>query len=486
MRKPLRIILIGCASLLAAAFTFSTFEKFRGQRAWDQTCQQLKSMGLRTDWQAAIPQAIPEADNLALARIMTGCMRTTSNRDTIGDWQAEPIFDQQAAVAANAAQELFAPPASRKHEAFGFAISESESLDVFGDTHADSFAQLKKLLQPYRVALDELRTACTERSNSYLPGDYTVAAAAPIPNFQLVRTASRLLTAEALLALHEGDTEMALDNCRALRRISNLNPQLPFLVNVMIENVVIRSSISEILYYGLSHDAFDAQQLAEIRTLCAPIDCISRLGQSFEYEMLMMSHSIQAFFKDPVELTHTFGSNGGVPLLLASNTWRVPDSLVSAVWHFVPAKGWNLQMLARSLNFTSHYYSAFDLAAGTVDLEKLETMRLELERLETEGGFFDTLLLMTVPGYLDVAETTVNAQRRMDLIDMSAQLMLSAQQDEPLPQELTAQLAGITDPVSGQAYHYAKLDGGFSLSSSGKDDIAGNEDDLVIHWTPLD
>ncbi|WPJ97800.1 hypothetical protein SH580_08755 [Coraliomargarita algicola] len=483
---PLRLPLIGLAILLGAAFTLSIFEKWRGQRAWDRTRSELESMGLRTDWQQARPQAIPEANNLALARVMTDCIRMTSNHDQLGDWQAEPIFDEQATEAASAAQELFAPSESRKHQAFGFAQSDLESLDIFGKTHADKFTQLTRILHPYRSALAELRAACDERSSSYLPGDYTVAAASPIPDFELLRTVTRLLTAEALLALRTGESGLALENCHALLRISNLNPQVPFLINVMIETIVIRSSISEILYYGLVHDVFDTHQLAEILTLCAPIDCINRLGQSFEFEMLTMSNSIKAFFEDPVELTHLFGSDG-VPLLLGSNMWVVNDSLVSALWHFVPAKGWNLQMLARSLNFTSQYYSAFDLAAGTVDLKKLESMHLEMERLETEGDFFDTLLLITVPAYGNVAETAVNTQRRIDLIVIAAQLILSAKQGVPLPQEITAQLASRTDPANKQIYHYTQSADGFILSNSDKgDSITDNEDDLVIHWAPRD
>lgn len=482
-RIRLKRALYGVLIVLALLFIFSRVEKWRGSRSWEVAKAELKASGLTVEWQEAIPTPIPDEQNLAMARVLTGCYQAKGQWSELGDWQPEPIFDETASQAAKQAQKLYAPsPPSSLEDTFGFPLSETESLDVFGASDTERFKELAQVIAPYRAPLKELRDECTQRPKSYLPGDYTVSFASPIPDFQIVRTATQLLTAEAILALNEGNYALALDNCGALHRIANLNPQTPFLVNIMIKAVVLRSHLAEVLQYGISEDAFNEEQLREIIDLCQQNDQVKDLGRSFEAEMLFAISTIQEFNKSP-EITSKLFGNKGSPLLLGGD--QIYDTFMHRLlWYLTPAEGWNLQMSLRHIKFVDSYCSAFDLNKGTIDLEKIDQMAAALEELTKNDAFFDSLLLMSVPAYQKIANVAVDTQRRLDLLEIAATLSLSAKQGTPLPDSITSEgYTFPTDPANGQAYSYQKTPNGFTIRSERKDNAETTRDDLVIYWT---
>jgi hypothetical protein len=474
----------GLLLILALLFAFSRVEKWRGSRSWEAAKAELKASGLTVDWAEAIPTPIPDDQNLAMARVLTGCYRAKGKWSDIGNWQAEPVFDEAASEAAEQAQELYAPhKPSSVEDAFGFPLSETESLDVFGDSETERFAELAQVLAPYRASLKELRDECAKRPESYLPGDYTISSTAPIPNFQVVRNITRLLTAEAVLALHEGDTTLVLDNCKALNRIANLNPETPFMVNVMIKAVVLRSFMAEILWHGISEDAFSEAQLREIIDLCRQNDPVRDLGRSFEAEMLFAITTVQEFNENPEMLSLNFGHKG-TPLFLSSD--QVFNSWIHRIlWYLTPAEGWNLQMSLRHIEFSNGYRSAFDLNQRTIDLAELDQMAVELKAIEAKDTLFDSTLLMGGSPYHKIAEVAVETQRRLDLLEIAATLSLSAKQGNPLPESITSgREAFPTDPTNGQAYSYRKTKDGFTISSERQDNTEATKDDLIVNWTP--
>ncbi len=484
--KLLKVAIIGLILLVTALFLYSSFERWRGRRAWLAMATDLQAQGLRVYWSEAMPTPIPEADNLALTRIMTGCFRYDKKWSNLGNWEAEAIFGDQANEAGNLAQEQYAPG---KEVLFGFHITETETLDVFGSTHQARFDSLAEILAPYRSSLEELRQACTIRSDSYLPGDYSMAAASPIPHFQVTRSMTRLLSAEAILALHEGNHALAVQNCKAMCRVANLNPQVPFLTNVMIETVIIRSYVSEIFYAGISRDILDDNELRAIIAYCEQTDLVKQLGHSIEYELLTGQDSLSRFNAEPAMVMHEFGRSGEIPLFLGWDDLTFDELVAKLIWHFTPAEGWNWQMLSSYGRMMGEYYAAFDMGKGTLDLEQMAEMAEQLKQMETRNAFFDRFTLMAVPSLQKVSEVTLNAQRRIDLIAIAAKLSLAARHGQPLPENITvpatSEYAELpTDPGTGQAYMYERQEDGFTVSSPGEDNIPGTEDDLVIRWSP--
>ena len=279
--------------LLALLFCFSQFENWRGRRAWVEAETGLRAKGLRASWSEIQVTPVPEAENRVLARIFTGSFKYYGKWSEMGQWESEPIFGEAAEKAAEQARKIFSE--ITLGDAFGFQISETEQLDIFGETHKDRIEELREILEPYSSNLSELITVCQERSQSYLPGDYTRAIESPIPNFQYIRRTSRLLTAEAIIALHEGDSARALGCVQALICISNLNPQVPLLINTMIEVVCVRNFISEILWYGVTENAFDLTELETIQKLSQKTDLAAKLSQAFELEILCALDATQVF-----------------------------------------------------------------------------------------------------------------------------------------------------------------------------------------------
>ncbi|MGJ8649629.1 MAG: hypothetical protein ACSHX4_04660 [Opitutaceae bacterium] len=487
-RKLVKISIIGFLLLLAALFLFSSFENWRGSRVWGETKAGLEAKGVTTDWAELIPEPIPEEDNLALSRIMTACYYRKNNN--IGDWEAEAIFGEEAEEAAQQTHDLYAPfKLGSREDVFGFPLSETESLDIFGDTHLDRMEALAEIIEPYRPLLEELRLECKQRSDSYLPGDYSLSFASPIPAFKIVRRSVRLLVAEAILALHEGDAGLALENCQAMARVANLNSQSHFLVNQMIEVVVMRNYVSEIVWAGMSQDVFDIEQLEKIEALCANTDLVQRLGHTFQDEVTAGINALLRFAQSPEEVVSEFGSAEEVPLIFSEHELVFKQWMAKLLRQFVPAEGWNLQMLSRYARFMGDYLGTFDLESGTVNLEELKAMSDRRDRIEEAHAFFDNLLLMSVPSYQKVGANTVDGQRRLDLLQIAVNLCLHAKAGNPLPNSLAELEASVglvvpTDPATQQSYTYTIEANGFTLASAGKDDRLGSPDDLVIHWEP--
>jgi hypothetical protein len=430
------------------------------------------------DWKEAIPTPIPDDQNLALARVMTGCIRGREDKK-IGDWQDEPVFDKTAEAAGQQAQEIFAPDEpSNLNNSFSFPLTDTDTLDILGNKDQDRLEELAQIVEPYRPILAELREECTQRSGSYLPGDYSSITTAPFSSFQLLRSATKLLTAEAILALHNGNSELAFDNCLAMHRISDLNPQTPFLINVLVQTDSVRSFMSEILWHGISHDAFNEDQLKKIIELCAGIDLIKKLGQSCDYEHLAMADATLQFVAAPADNMHVFGSEDEIPLFLRSDSITVGKLTTKALWHFIPATGWNLQMLSRYAKFTSEYHTAFDSKNGRIDKEKLKDRADQLERLKEQDAFFDGLLIFTLP-YQSFADQPVDAQRRIDLLHIAAALSLGTKQGQALPEGLSSFKGTLpTDPTNGLPYAYQRDPEGFTISS------ASEGVDLSVNWKP--
>ncbi len=488
-RKLIKVSVIGFILLLTALFLFSSFEKWRGARVWVEAKAELEAKGITTDWAELIPEPIPEADNLALSRIMTACYHRQNNK--IGDWEAEAVFGKDTGDAAQKTQDQYAPSRPfRLEDVFGFPLSETESLDIFGDTHLDRMEALAEIIEPYRPLLEELRHECKQRPDSYLPGDYSLSFASPIPAFKIVRTSVRLLVAEAILALHNGDAGLALENCQAMARVANLNPQSNFLVNQMIEVVVLRNFVSEIVWAGMSQDAFDIEQLETIKALCANKDLVQRLGHSFQDEVTAGINALLRFGQSPEEVMSAYGSAVEIPLIFSEHELVFKQWMAKLLRQFVPAEGWNLLMLSRYVRFMGDYSGAFDLELGTVNLEELEEMSARRDQLEEANALFDSLLLLSTPSYTKVAANTVDGQRRIDLLCIAANLCIYSKAGNPLPESLTDLEVSIgrgvpTDPATQQSYIYTKQANGFTLASAGQDDRLGSPDDLIIHWEPM-
>jgi hypothetical protein len=482
--KLIRLVIYTLLLVALLLFSLSRVELWRGKKQWESMKIKLAANGLPIDWSNAIPTPVPDDENLAMSRVLTDCYNTIERANQHENWQSDPVFDESASIAAKQAEALYAPCQLTTIEGpFGFHLSESELLDVFATSDSERIDQLATVLAPYHPILAELRDACEQRPQSYFPGDYTTPATAPTQSFKLIRSAVQLLTAEAILRLHQGNAGLALENCHALNRIANLNPQTPFLVNTMVQTVVLRKYLSEVLWYGISHNVFNELQLRDITELCRQNAPIINLGKSFQFEILYQIATIEAFNQSPIELSRIFGSNGYLLLLGCEQTFTPLTHRI--LWYLSPAKGWNLQMAQRHLDWANDYNAVFDLKRGTVDLKQMAQLNEALEQVKVKDAFFDSLLLVSIPAHQKITETAINAQRRLDLIEIAATLILATKQGQALPTSIHSGFESLpTDPTNEQSYAYQKSNHGFSIGSTNKETLQGIDSDLVINWSP--
>ena len=448
--------------LLVLLFCFSQFENWRGRRAWAQTKAQLESKGYLTDWAKLIPQPIPDDQNLVLSRVMTACFYTERPKKEIGNWATEPVFDEQAGKVAHSIRDQYIRNLNKKKEAaLGYIADRIEALGEADQS--SSLESLAEMILPYADLLEAVREACESYPDSYLPGSYEIAYACPTPSFKLVRSITTLLYADSIIALEEGDGARIIQNCYTMQRVADLNPQAALLINVMIETVVMNTYWSEIIASGIRMDVFSESELQVIADTCEDIDLVKSVGRAFEWERLAGQNSIFQLIDNPIETMGLFG-NGKVPLIPHENDYFYVDQyLIKFIWYLTPAEGWNLQMLARQATITARYQEVFDIDVGTVDLQKMRELDTEMDRLEQADHFFDRLTLMTTPAYQKVAETTVNAQRKIDLIQIASALLIEVKSGQSLPENLNGQPK---DPESDLPYSYDKTENGFILSDA--------------------
>lgn len=482
---------LGIVILLSLAFLFSSFERWRGRRAWDQAKAEAEAAGIDFHWENYIPVPVPEAENLVFSPLMKGCYVTDAppatwpetspltqdviNRSlALNAWFGHWEFGQEPPEATRwqyqVRGERYVPPASVKAKKGSLG-----KITVFKlpPLPRDPWSDAADLIAPVQPLLALLREECLSRPRSYFPGDYSVPFASPIPAFALIRDYARLLQADAFIALHEGDATRALGDVHAMTRLAGLGEKPDFLVNVMIRTVVMRLA-NDVLAYGLTEEGFTEQELRAIIQLARETHPVRELGESVNTECasLVTAMRLHIAAQGGMAITGTDSS-----LLLGLSPLAKPW-LVKLLWHLTPAEGWNWQMLARCARYPTMLSRAFH--GDTVDDAAFRRAEVQMDQMGDE--LFDALASLAMPAYQNVLTATLSGQYELDLIAWAAAIELYRRQHSAWPASLASLDGGesVLPPRStptGEPYTYRRFDTGFELSAPPLDD----ESPITLH-----
>jgi len=289
-----------------------------------------------------------------------------------------------------------------------------------------------------------------------------------MPYFASVRNLTRLLFADALLALRAGDTEIALQNARSIQRVGNMNPGMCFLVNSMINVVTTKDFEIHIYALALREGQLSESQLKRLIETSLQRHALADFEWSMHHEIAGGAEVI--IQEDELDIIFLSGV--------------VPESWLDECVHngiklfseLMP-RGWAYMMASRHVYYTSLILEPYDENRSKFDLEAVEETREAIEEMYLEADFFDLLAAMTMPAFEKVTETTLALQCQQDMLGIVCAMELYRQANGALPPSLDVlapqYIAELRhDPVSGEVYRYERIDNrNYRLWAVGMDGI---------------
>lgn len=452
-----------CLGTLLALLHF--IENKRGKREWDRVKAELEAKGIPMDWRQQLPEPIPDELNFVAAPVIAHFQyRSTSPHHV--PWQArwgdEAHFKRllKRGEGGIYASESFIHEGETVWHESRFETNErtrerlkSEGTPII-PAGVDPWEELEASITPHRQLLVEMRTAAKTRPKAYIQGNYTgTPFEAPMPSFGFVRNLTHLLFADALCALRDDDVERALENAQTIHRLGNLNPDLHFLVNSMIEVVVRKGFEIPIYQLALREGLLDDDHLNKLIAESLRRNALKKFEQSIKLEIAGGSETIVTQLK-----TDAF--------LLSSTvdpSWseRLSEFFWKTVFTSMP-EGWTYIMASRCAHYMSIILDPYDEETRTLDLETIERNRQTLDEMIRSARFFNLLAAMTVPSLDKVVEASLILQSQEDMLGIACALELYRRKNDNLPERLEALVPSYLptlhkDPASGENYRYERL-----------------------------
>jgi hypothetical protein len=493
--RRLLLGLAGCATLIALAYIE---ENLRGKWAWNSFRREWEAKGEKFDWASFIPPQVPDEQNFGALPIWTNLFRyewdpqqkrqvwrggefmssfrlTWSRSDTnhpgdepsTGDWQQQRRTDLvpwQAYYRATNVSRADAHPIPVVREFPVAPQPQSPAADVLLALSRDE-ANMKLL-----------REAATRPYVRYPVGyepraDENVAAIL-LPHLAKAKLVAQLCRLQAIAALQNGQTDLALDDVRLGLKLADSSGGDAFLISHLVRIVIFQITL-EPIWEGLADHKWSDAQLVELEKLLGRIDYLADQQQGMRCERagavsiadyLMRQRS---FFGRNV-FEELWGMENG-----DEETVSFAKSMPNSVFCAVP-RGWFYQndlTIARL-----HQELILPIVDERQRIIKPGVVRAndaELSRRLKERSPFNLLARLMLPALGRMAEKSAYGQVSVDLARVACALERHRLANGAYPESLAAlapkYLAEVPhDVINGQPLHYHRTDDGrFVLYSVG-------------------
>jgi hypothetical protein len=323
---------------------------------------------------------------------------------------------------------------------------------------------LEKYLTVNAQALKNIKEEA-EAGDGCFDTDWTQGPATLLPHLTKLRSASRVLSAEAVMRAKAGDAKGALDDARLMLRLRRLVDREPIL-------------ISQLVAYSM--DAMAASTLHGVLDAC-PADVTAARAIVAELEGREERNSpVRAMLGETATGIYVFDHGG--PEMLAQPARGAQRGPGGWVWKAVGTLLWN--MPADKYQYLSTMREMRRLARMPVP----ERMRKPPAPPSTRGGRpRATLTQMLVPPLLRSLTQQASADCKVALVRAALGVEMYRAEKGEFPETLSAVVpqyleAVPADPYDGKAIRYSAADGGFvvySIGEDGSDDGGDARKDVV-------
>ncbi|HTR41000.1 MAG TPA: hypothetical protein VMH87_05245 [Pseudomonadales bacterium] len=359
------------------------------------------------------------------------------------------------------------------------ATTDPNTFDiVLTDMRITSAADYLKWSDQFIPAFDEIREAL-KRPYAIIPGDYSIPAQMPIPNFVTMRALAQTLGQRAQCYLLLGQPDKALhevmfihDICRILEKPPTGKPET--LVEAMI-NVAIHGVYTAIIAEGMQRHQWQEPQLAALQEQLKEIDLTPFVWNAFQEMPADLCRNAEI-----VPLQKWLTVNGGRGNRLS------PIVLMP--------RGWVYQNMAQMAELQSKTLPVFDPSTGTISPTKMDFAMHEIEKTLKRHSPFLLLARIAIPNFSKAMQVTAYNQTQVNEAQIACALERYHLAYGQYPDTLDALVPQFMqtiphDVIGGGPLHYRRTDDGkFLLYSIGwnETDDGGQPLPQVKHSNPTD
>jgi hypothetical protein len=500
-RSLLQKAVFGAVCLATLIALFYAVENWRGRHAFLKHKQTLEAKGQSLEWQAFVPPAIPDEQNLAMTPLLKGLLdyQRTSHGVVWGDQigvdrlkKAEKIFrdtgkNKMPGAGHLEKNQLISIPDYQKY----FQNSTNVPHSAKAQTPAEDvlFA-----LSDFEPELKELKAAAATHPLTRFPIHYEDNMSCLLPHLARLRPVVHYLNAHAIASLEAGRTQDAFEDLKLSYRLTDIFKGEPFIISHLVR-IACLSMSTQIVKEGVARHQWSPEQLQWIQDYCEKCDILGGIAQSLQAE--------RAFCITGLDMMR----RGEIPLqvLISEETDVSPPFsgfMHSRLTKLIP-KGWYYQNMLSVSQFHGDYLqTSIKPDQHRVDPLRAEAVDPAIKRTRTTP--FNVFAKMVTPALVNVS---IRAARWQTVLDHAAiacalekyRLAHHAYPEtlDPLQPRFIAKLPN--DVITGDSYHYRKTETDYVLYSVGwnlKDDggqvgatssgniVDGKKGDWVWSLTP--
>lgn len=352
------VFVLVCLLTLLVACTI--VEGFRGRAAWRAYAEEATARGVKLDFAAFIPPAIPDAENFASIPIFEAIFRAADAQQTPPNPCKLPVIKDQPLPS------LTDPYRGKRIDltAWQRYFVEVGLLPKAGENPA---ADVLQALDHFAAPLAELRAAGT-RPHCRFPVHWERGFEAGLPHFGMFMDAAKLFALRTSAHLAAGDSAAAYDDFQTGLRLTTATFEEPTLFGGLVRISTAVLSISAV-WGGLAEHQWAAPELLKIEANLAALDWLRDYHFSMASERGGLNFIMDTLITRPQRRGEILRLMAGV-----SQQSSLPSS---RFYRPLPGTGWLYQNKVRANRFFDQMLARIDPAQRRLFPDRAVTLGSE-------------------------------------------------------------------------------------------------------------
>ncbi|MBI3875480.1 MAG: hypothetical protein HY300_05885 [Verrucomicrobia bacterium] len=317
-RRGLTRILFGIACLATAVALFYTEENWRGRREWERFHRDWEAKGVKFDFAAVIPAAIPDEQNVAMHPLFRPIfnyemsMRQVHWRDTNGmqrlqdmtpyAWYLRKPFTETPSLT------------SVQGRSNGVSLAKMTDWQRFyrGDTNFAATPKAPTAAEDVLLYLKRHDSSLAMLDEALArPGcrfQFALTENAPypvLPHLQHLSMIARTISLRACARVEAGEADSALQDIERLWKLCGLLDREPFLVSRMVQIGMQANSLGPIAH-GLAFHRWEDRHLRRLEEMLSPINKFDNYELCIRNEAAWMAWSSGYLRQNRAEAERSF------------------------------------------------------------------------------------------------------------------------------------------------------------------------------------
>lgn len=458
-------------ALITLISLFYAIENWRGAREWNRVRTMLLEKGEPLSFADLVPTLPADDENFAMSPYFKGALDKSIDPETGEErWRG-----WLQAVTTNRQPDLNPIGLDiegtwRLGESARVVWREWELASVVRDLGMqintnEPFGVLSQFVSLAEADMLQIKEG-VQRPHSQFPVHYEDNVSALLPHLSKIKRLSRLFTFRALVALHDGESQTALDDLVTALKLGESIKVEPILISQLVRQAVVSSYAVQVVWEGLANRVWTEAQLAELQAQLEQIDLLAGYQNGMRGERIFGTD-----LTDIAERERNLSDYGD-----AIGTSTMSGEVARRLVDYAP-RGWYLHNKAFIARLhTEVSIESVDPAAHRVFLDRVPEYEDRLtEALEDDRKLFIARIVMPAVG--KAAGRAAESQVSVDLAIVACALERYRLSNGDYPEALTALapkfLSSVPiDVVDGKPLGYRKTDNAFVLYS-----IGGNQTD---------